>query len=212
MGLRPFRAFFLPRSRGASRRSMPSCRFHRQPVSPPSRTPSRAEPWFVRAGPSGRAARAGMLRLQGFAPLGSPQPSGSGLGRRRLAALLGFCLSRDFASVSGPTVDTGQLPWAWHAVPSSDTRSLARSVVPPCGVFRHESAAVLSRGRPPLLRFPTLSRHSAVRKQRGPRYVFTSGPEPRHRAPSDPLWTVTACRPRPSRQDVDPCSLPQPVE
>jgi len=37
-----------------------------------SRTPSHAEPWFARAGPPGKAARAGMCRLQGFAPLGSP--------------------------------------------------------------------------------------------------------------------------------------------
>jgi hypothetical protein len=37
-----------------------------------TRTPSHAEPWFTRAGPPGGAARAGMRRLQGIAPLGSP--------------------------------------------------------------------------------------------------------------------------------------------
>jgi hypothetical protein len=36
------------------------------------RAPSRVEPWFLRAGTLGKAARAGMRRLQGFAPLGSP--------------------------------------------------------------------------------------------------------------------------------------------
>jgi hypothetical protein len=37
-----------------------------------SRTPSRAEPWFTRAGPPGKASRAVVYRLQGFHPLESP--------------------------------------------------------------------------------------------------------------------------------------------
>jgi hypothetical protein len=44
-------------------------------VGPPRnllRTPSHAEPWFTRAGTSGRSARAEMSRLQGFSPLGNP--------------------------------------------------------------------------------------------------------------------------------------------
>jgi len=86
-------------------------------------------------------------------------------------------------NVPGPTVDTGQLPWAWLAVPASDARPLARSGQPPFEVCRHEGLVVLSRGRPSLLRSPTLSRHSSVRKQRSPSYVFTSGSEPRRRAP-----------------------------
>jgi hypothetical protein len=108
------------------------------------RTPSRAEPWFIRAGPSGSTTRAGASRLQGFAPLGSPKPSAGGLDRRRPAALLGLCLSRDPIPVPGPTIHTGQLPWAWPhgpcqrreavgsfrvaALRSVPTRRLARSL------------------------------------------------------------------------------------
>jgi hypothetical protein len=36
MGFRPFRALFLPRSRCASRRPLPSCRCHRRPTSQPA--------------------------------------------------------------------------------------------------------------------------------------------------------------------------------
>jgi hypothetical protein len=40
---------------------------------------------------------------------------------------------------------------------------------------------------------------------------FASGPEPRHRAPSDPLWATAPLRPKPERQDVYPCFLPESV-
>jgi len=76
----PFRAFFLARSRAASRRPLPSCR------SPPV-------PRFRKNAMTGRS------RLQGLAPLESPRPAACWLGARLPVALLGLRPSRVTHSV-----------------------------------------------------------------------------------------------------------------
>jgi hypothetical protein len=40
---------------------------------------------------------------------------------------------------------------------------------------------------------------------------FTSGPEPRRRAPSNPIWAIAPKQPKLQRQDVHPCFLPESV-
>jgi len=169
-GVQPSRAFS---SRGAAAPSGARCPPDVRAADPTRAirpASSRAEPWPVRTGTPKNRTEAGTRRLQGFAPLGSSLPSGGGLDRRRPDALLGFCLSRDLALAPGPVVTPSNSPalrtrtlQATEAVCSSRTR---RSEA-----YRRASCAALSRDRPPLLRSPTFSRHSAVREQPRPEVI-----------------------------------------
>jgi hypothetical protein len=72
--------------------------------------------------------------------------------------------------------------------------------------------AVLSRDRLPLLRFPTLSRYSTVRKQRGPE-LMGSPRVPSHvtALSSNPIRATAPLQPKLERKDVNPCFLPESV-
>lgn len=171
-GVQPFRAFS---SRGAvtpsGARCPPDVRTAGSP-RPPRPASSRAGPWPLRAGtPNGRT-ETGTRRLQGFAPLGSSLPSDGGLDRRRLDALMGFCLSRDPALAPDPAIDTGQLPWASRPAPAND-RSRGWNQTRRLRSVRRAGCASLSRDRPSLLRSPTFSRHSVVRVQQRPEVIVS---------------------------------------
>jgi len=101
-GVSPFRAF---PSRGdvapLGARAFLTLRRAECPATP-NPTPSRARPWPERADSPGRIAEAVRRRLQGLAPLESPLPSSGGLGHSWPDALLGFLLSRGFASRAWP--------------------------------------------------------------------------------------------------------------
>jgi len=153
----------------------------------------------------------GTRRLQGFAPLGSSLPSSGGLDRRRLDALLGFRLSRGITHAPPPVIDTGELPWTLRPDSSSDrSRRLVPNVVLR-SVSTRGLRRSLSRPAAPLEishLFTSLDSSKAA-SARG--HYFPSSPEPRHRAPSDPIWAAAPHRPKPKRQDFHPCSLPESV-
>lgn len=185
-GVSPFRAFS---SRGAATpsgaRCPPDVRTAGSPRSPRA-VSSCVGPWPVRAGTRYGRTEAGTRRLQGFAPLGSSLPSGGGLGRRRLDALLGFCLSRDNALAPCPVIDTGQLPWASRPAPASDrSRWLVPSAAP---AKRATRGLCRSLSRPAVpLRSPTFSRHSMVRTQQRPEVIVS---------PRAPSHVAALCRTR----------------
>lgn len=211
-GVSPFRAFS---SRGAATpsgaRCPPDVRTAGSPRSPRA-VSSCVGPWPVRAGTRYGRTEAGTRRLQGFAPLGSSLPSGGGLGRRRLDALLGFCLSRDHTRAPGPVVDTRQLPCASHPSPASDRSRLLVPGAALRSVPTRELRRSLSRpaAPPEISHLFTPLGSSRTTSARG--HWFPSRPEPRRRAPSGPIWAAAPSRPKPERQDFHPCSLPESAE
>lgn len=210
-GVAPFRAFS---SRGAATPSGARCPpdVHAAgPTRPPRPASSRAEPWPTRAGTQNERTETGTRRLQGFAPLGSSLPSSGGLDRRRLDALLGFRLSRGSALAPSPVVHTGRLPWASRP-DSSCNRS--RKLVPNVAlrsIWTRELRRSLSRPAAPLEISHLFTSLDSSRTTSARGHEFPSSPEPRHRAPTNPIWAAAPNRPKPARQDFHPCSLPESV-
>jgi len=210
-GVQPSRAFS---SRGAAAPSGARCPPDVRAADPTRAirpASSRAEPWPVRAGTPKNRTEAGTRRLQGFAPLGSSLPSGGGLDRRRPDALLGFCLSRDLALAPGPVIDTEQLPCALHPGPASDRSRLLVPNAALRSVPTRELRRSLSRPAAPPEVSHLFTPLGSLRTTSARGHGFPSSPEPRHRAPSDPIWAAAPHRPKPKRQDFHPCSLPESV-
>jgi hypothetical protein len=136
---------------------------------------SLADPWLPRTATQHEWTETGHDRLQGLAPPGSPLPTDGGLDRRRPDALLGFCSSRDIPPRRATRLTRGNSRGLGDRFRPDDPKAAGWSRALPFRACNRGGIAALSRERPPLLKFPTLSRHSEVRELPGPGSWFHLG-------------------------------------
>jgi hypothetical protein len=189
MGLVPSRAFPSARSRSASRRPRPSLRWLRGPCrTPPGKVIHQARGLAVEYPRRAAPARCPTTRIQGLAPRQSPLLATGGWPGDEPDALLGFHPLQGIAPFRPFEADSHPPRSSRGLDPSAlrDVRETPRSTAGrPSGVSISPVAdAPALASTSTLMRFFNLV--SLLRSSRATAALahgFTSGPEPRHRAP-----------------------------
>jgi len=160
--------------------SLPRTRIGRTPASAPTTFAA-----FTGLACAPRARGAATTRLQGLVSLDRAVSRAPGIGRSRVTAALTSFLSPGASRPRLPRRLTARSSRALHGrpfrssrCPGPKTRTIARSTRRGSAALRslnqRGARAGLSRDWPPLLRSPTLSRHSIVREPLAPSSRFRS--------------------------------------